>query len=110
MPSKQINLNIKHNIGFDSVSLKSNRFNILYLNIRSLRNKIYELESLINSNKFQIHAIVLTETWLEDGEAKFFNFPNFKSFHLTRSKRGGGVAIFVKVDHEASLVLEKFFR
>lgn len=41
-----------------------NNFNILYFNIQSLRNKLNNLEILINSYTYEIHAIVLTEIWI----------------------------------------------
>lgn len=51
------------------------KFKILYLNARSLKNKTDEIEIIINEEK--IDAIVITETWVKKNEQKYYNFKNF---------------------------------
>lgn len=70
--------------------------NILYLNIRSLRNKMEELQDLIDTYDSEIHLIVLTETWLYPNEKKFYNIKTFNAVHDCRDTRGGGTSIFIK--------------
>jgi Reverse transcriptase (RNA-dependent DNA polymerase) len=77
-----------------------NKFNILYLNARSLRNKFDEFTSLIHTTsieiKKQIHAIVVTENWLFDSEIQLFNINGYNAFHCNRNgRRGGGVSIYI---------------
>lgn len=87
---------------FDNLSVTS--LNILYLNIRSCRNKLDCLESFIHSLNQSIHVIVLSETWLYSWE--IFNIHNYRSYHCTRdSDRGGGVSIFVRQDVSSQMIL-----
>lgn len=82
-----------HSLDFTSIPLHS--LNILYMNIRSCRNKLDLIESCIASLNRMIHVIIFTETWLYPNE--IFNILGYTSFHCTRhNERGGGVSMFVK--------------
>lgn len=78
-------------------SAAANNLRILCLNIRSIKKKLNCLEEIIVSTKPDV--IVLTETWLQKYDEKFFNFKGYTSFHSIRDigelKRGGGTSIFV---------------
>lgn len=76
------------------MALKEN-LNILYINIRSLRNKIDELQNIIFSHKKTIHLIILTETWIYPNEINLFDIPSYKAVHDCRNTRGGGTSIFI---------------
>lgn len=88
------------------------KFNLLYLNINSLRNKLDELELEIfnlrkrNKNKI-IHAIALTEIRLEEHITSFFNLPNYSSFFCTRPDGHGGCALFVHESMNCNLIEKK---
>lgn len=74
-----------------------NKINILYANIRSMRNKIDELEILIKNQQEEVHIIVLNETWLYSEESEYINLNNYVAVHNCRDQnRGGGTAIFIK--------------
>ena len=77
---------------------------ILYLNARSLKNKMEEVEIMINEEK--IDVMVVSETWVTKNETKYYNFKMYNSVYATRKKRGGGLGIFInkKISFE---VLEK---
>ena len=68
----------------------------LLLNIRSIRNKFDELESLVNNEHFDIIAI--TETFISDNLdlPTEYQLPNFKFFSRNRTTRGGGVALYCR--------------
>ena len=94
-----------HRCQFPVKVLPPNSINMLCLNIRSLRGKIGVFTDFIDLNVNKFHIIILNETWLREGEQKFFNLPEYESFHSVRRKIGGGVAIFVlKSFSDANLV------
>lgn len=69
--------------------------NILYINIRSLRNKINDIELLlVNQN---IDMLLLSETWLHNNEKDNFFMNGYHMIHNCRdSGGGGGIAIYLK--------------
>lgn len=80
--------------GTNTSNIPLHSLNVLYMNIRSCRNKLDMIEGLIASLGKKIHIIVFTETWLYQNE--IFNLFGYKSFHCVRDKdRGGGVSIFI---------------
>ena len=86
------NIDIKHFINTNNI-IDSN-LNIIYMNIRSLRNKLEHLETLLHTHRL-IHIVILTETWLHENETHLYNLQNYKHIFNTRPTRGGGVSIFV---------------
>lgn len=83
---------------FNNVSenISYNEFNIFYLNICSIRNKKDKLEDFLSQLKQKISIIVISETWLNSEESKFFEIEGYNSYHCTRNLGvGGGVSIFV---------------
>lgn len=101
MDPNELNL-LSHNTilhSLDCNAISHNDFNILYMNIRSCRNKIDLIETLVGSLRKTIHV-----TWLYSGE--IFNISGYHSFHCTRDEgRGGGVSIFVMNNISAHAVL-----
>lgn len=67
------------------------------MNIRSIRNtnKINEIETIIQTNTYPIHVIILSETWLEEHEIQYFNIPSYEHYASTRPTHAGGVSIFI---------------
>lgn len=70
--------------------------NIMYINIRSLRNKLHELIDIVQVSKKILHLIILTETWIYPNEEHFYNLPAYTVLHNSRSTRGGGTSIYVR--------------
>lgn len=71
--------------------------NVLYLNIRSLRNKMEELVHLLEVDfGGNIDVLVLTETWLYPSEVDFYNIRSYVAIHDCRDSRGGGTAIYLR--------------
>lgn len=68
---------------------------VIYLNARSIKNKLDEIEILLNEVN-NVSALVVSETWMTKEEEKYFNLPGFSAVFASRKKRGGGVAIFIK--------------
>lgn len=70
------------------------------MNIRSMRNKIDDIEllreKLENGSSSPIHIIVLSEIWIHENENKFHHLKNYEAYFSNReSKRAGGCAIYV---------------
>lgn len=96
-----LNLNITQKVNWTKYDL----FNMLYFNINSLRNKLYDIEELVYRNRSKtIHFVALTETRIFDHETDFFNIPNYHSYFSNRSDGHGGAALFVHDTLDSNLV------
>lgn len=85
------------------------KYNLIYLNINSLLNKIDELETtinILNNNKRHnvIHLIALTETRLHDYQIQYFNMQNYTAYYCTRQDGYGGCALFVHASLNSNLI------
>lgn len=84
---------------------KKNELHIICLNIRSLKNKMDELEHFIKKLKKKPQLIIITESWIRKGEEKFFCMQNYCPVFSSRIDcRGGGIAVYV---HESIPFEEK---
>lgn len=80
--------------------------NFLYLNAQSLRNSLTDLQDFINSLNYQIHVVLVTETWIKDNEKIYYNLINFHAFHSTRPNgNGGGISIFIHNNFDTGNIL-----
>lgn len=86
----------------DNTQGESSKLKCLYLNARSLRNKMDDLETLTLQLR-NLDVIVVAETWFKSKETDFFNLSEFSAFHVTRCQTGGGVSIFVSNKWETSI-------
>ena len=69
---------------------------ILQLNCRGIKSKLEEIEELLTQLK-QSDVVILSETWLKEGEEKYVDIKGYKYEGINREhKRGGGVGILVK--------------
>lgn len=81
-----------------SESVHNPSLNILFINIRSVFNKVEALETLLYEDKPDI--LCLAETWLSNDKNVHFKINKYsKLTDFYRTNRiGGGVAIFINVD------------
>lgn len=79
---------------------RNETLNILYINIRSLRNKLDDINDIIKQSQKVIHLIILTETWIYSNEKQFFNINKYNAVHDCRNRRGGGTSIFIREEFE----------
>ena len=86
-----------------STSKPTQIISILHLNIRSIRNKLLELESFIYGLESLPKVICLTETHLDDDDdTSNFRLPGHSNIEVkNRNKYGGGVMIQV---HESATI------
>lgn len=82
--------NVQHKLNIK----KYGKFNILYLNINSLRNKITELEHQLPKNRI-VHIIALTEIRIFEEDNIYFNINNYQAFFNNRVDGHGGCALFI---------------
>jgi Reverse transcriptase (RNA-dependent DNA polymerase) len=107
MEENSLNVNISYSNNFlANSSFKYPFFNVLFLNIRGLKSKLNELTFYVNASKVPQHIIVLNETFVNSYETHLFNLPGYTTFHSTRAKDKGGVAIFIKNDFSTANALE----
>ena len=67
---------------------------VFHLNIRSLRNKMDELQLFCDGNK--PHVLSLNETWLDDSFSDSeLCLPGYQLFRKDRDCHGGGIAVYV---------------
>ena len=75
----------------------SNSLLLLHLNMRSIVEKMDDLDAFINSLAQIPDVIAFSESWLKSTNSKFYNLPDYTSYHVTREgKKGGGASILVK--------------
>jgi len=75
----------------------SDRFNILYLNARSINSTVkFDFIKQVAESIPGLDIICLVETWLNENDLQFYKIPNYTDYHNVRSGRGGGIAIYVK--------------
>ena len=86
-----------------STSQPTQVISVLHLNIRSIRNKLLELESFIYGLESLPKVICLTETHLDDNDdTSNFLLPGYSKIEVkNRNKYGGGVMIQV---HESATI------
>ena len=74
----------------------ANYFSLLHINIRSLFNKMTQLNVLLTELNQHFSIICISETWLDDSSASLISLPNYKFVFNNRiNKTGGGVGLFI---------------
>lgn len=86
------------------LKFQKQNFNILYLNARSVKGKLDSIEAHLAQIEREIHVIVVSETWVKSHEAKYYNLPDYEVTYASRTKRGGGCAIFCKSNLKFNVV------
>ena len=85
--------NLQHSISFLEELSSPNNVSILHLNVQSLRNKLSEIEILLNELSFQF--VCMNEQWLHPYEIDLYTPNNYTLLtYFCRDKSiGGDVAI-----------------
>lgn len=91
--------NISHNeqLRFSNV-IRGGEFNVLYLNARNFKaiGRIDALENYVSRLSVSIDVIIITETFLQSNECKYYQLDGYDSFFDCRDRCGGGVALYCK--------------
>jgi len=70
---------------------------IFSLNIRSLRANFNLLNLYLDKDNLMYDVIMLTETWIGEGELGYYQIPGYSSYISSRiDKRSGGTVIYIK--------------
>lgn len=84
---------------------KADSLKLFYFNARSLRDKLTELEVLLDDAPCRMDVLLITETWSRSEVETSMSLLNYQCFFASRSsRRGGGSAVFVHNDINAKLV------
>lgn len=81
--------------------IPSKGFSVFHLNVRSLKNKLDEIELILH--RFKIDVCTCSESWLNDGvEDTCLSIPNYKLFRQDRRspKKGGGLIIYFSNEYD----------
>ena len=101
---------LNKNTNVSKKKLKLEELIIILLNIRSLKEKLAEIEIILNELKEKPHVIVITETWLKEDEIKFYNLKNYQSIaNCRKDSRGGGIIIYIRDDINFNIILNENF-
>lgn len=74
----------------------SDSLKLLYLNARSIQNKIEELNNIINKIDSTVHLVAITETWLKE-DSTCLNVNDYNKIIVSRAgiRIGGGCALLI---------------
>ena len=80
----------------DSLKNTKTDVRVVQINVRGIKSKIDDLDTLISSLK-QPDIIIISETWLKPGEGKLINIDGY-TFEGTPqlNKKGGGIGFLIK--------------
>lgn len=85
------------------LSKQRNGLNVCHINAQSLKNKIDELRLTFENSL--VDVICISESWFDDAiPDSLVSLNGYKLFRADRKKRGGGVAIYVKMNINCKLV------
>lgn len=75
---------------------KQDSLKLLYLNARSISNKIEDLNKVLITIKETVHLIAISESWLKD-DSSCLNINNYNVVSVSRSgsRSGGGVVLLI---------------
>lgn len=89
---------------------KKYNFHILHINARSMRHKLDFIEILLHRFPKKPDAVVVSKSWLREGEESLFNLNGYSAYHSVRKdKEGGGVSVFINSDFQSTLILNLSF-
>ena len=77
------------------------KFSILHMNTRSMKNKLEEINNFLLRSKAQWDIICISETWLKDDILEYYKMENYNFIASCRPEgEGGGTAIYIRTKHE----------
>lgn len=94
-----IDYNVQHhNVQHFQHEILPSKYHILYINIKSLDNKLDDLEFFIHrlhTNGINIYIIAVTEINISEETSKYQNLLDYNAFYSTNATGKGGVALFI---------------
>lgn len=96
---------INNNVDLSEVVIKKETWNFVYVNARSVKNKIEEIVALTKISDVKVDFVIIVETWIKVNEERYVSFDGYEIYNAGRSERsGGGSAILVSKDLRSQLV------
>lgn len=95
------------NTNFNALSKKENSMVILQQNMQGMNNfsKFDNFSLFLDELQCNIDIIVLTETWINDENEKYYKIPGFNKVNSSRvDSRGGGLMIFFHSRYEIDVI------
>lgn len=89
--------------------VSNKKFNILYLNINSLLNKLNDIEILLDGcerDGIVVHFLALTEVRLDDVTSEYFGLHSYNSYFCNKQKNSGGVVVYVHNSIQCSMLTQ----
>lgn len=76
--------------------IETGKLKIIYLNIRSIKNKMQELQLTLKAMKEKPHIIIVGETWLKTEDEIFYQIDEYEAiFNSRKENKGGGIAMYI---------------
>lgn len=101
------NILINHFRNYKNISLSNQTLKVLYMNAQSLKNKIEQLNYILNRLSKTIDIIAVTEIWVNDDQLSCLNVNNYNVVSVGRKSREG-VCIFVHDCIQHYDIVEKY--
>ena len=80
---------------------ETHHFLVLHMNVRSMKNKMDDIENFLSRLDISWDVICISETWLKDDIAHLFEIEKYNCLASCRQiGEGGGTAIYVHERHE----------
>jgi len=81
---------------YHSVTDIDGSFNVIHLNVRSIKNKFDDLHNFLVSTGITWDIICIAETWLKNDIIEYYNLDHYNMFASCRNTgEGGGVAVYI---------------
>ena len=85
------------NSACEKLSMKSNNFSLIHLNIRSMSKNSEKFVAYISNLQIDFDIICMTETWLKQTNIELQGIDSYVHISQYRASRpGGGVSVFLK--------------
>lgn len=100
-----LSLDVTQKINWAKQGAKYDQSNLMYWNINSIRNKLFDIEEIVIQKRAKTnHFIALIETRISENETDLFNVPNYNAFFSSRSDEHGGAALYVHDSLDSNLI------
>ena len=88
----------------DFADARAPAFNVLHLNVNSVRSKSVEVSNILTSTNFDMIIFQESKLGLDD-IANWLSSPHFELVRRDRCRRGGGILVFVNKKHSLRTTL-----
>lgn len=91
--------NEPYDVMYYSNEIVASKYSILRINVKSLKNKLDDLELFVHNQKkrndIEFYILVLTEINIFKEDSKYYNLPSYNAYFSTNESGEGGVALYI---------------